>query len=130
MVVIAAAITTKNGKTLLSRQFMDVTRVKIEGLLAAFPKLITTETQHTFIETDSIRYVYLPLETLYMLIITTKNSNITEDLETLHLLTKMVPDYCRSIDEDHVGKNAFELIFAMDELIQMGHKEKAYIASN
>ena len=46
--------------------------------------------QHTFIETESIRYVYQPLENLYMLLLTNKSSNILEDLETLHLLAKIV----------------------------------------
>lgn len=46
--------------------------------------------QHTFIETDAVRYVYQPLEGLYMLLLTNKSSNILEDLETLHILAKLV----------------------------------------
>jgi len=70
--------------------------VRIEGLLAAFPKLMGSgkqgagTVQHTFIETDAVRYVYQPLEGLYMLLLTNKSSNILEDLETLHLLAKLV----------------------------------------
>ena len=36
------------------------------------------------------RYVYQPLENLMVLVVTTKTSNIIEDLETLHLLSKSV----------------------------------------
>jgi len=124
MVVLASAITTKNGKALLSRQFVELSRVRIEGLLAAFPKLMGSEKEHTFIETDSVRYVYQPLESLYILLITNKNSNILEDLETLHLLAKFVPEYSRLLEEKEVTKNAFEIISAFDEAVAMGYKER------
>jgi len=123
MVVLAAAVVTKTGKALVSRNFVSMTRIRIEGLLAAFPKLVGTGKQHTFVETESIRYVYQPMEALYLLLITNKASNILEDLDTLRLLSKVVPEYCQIPDEDNVARNAFELIFAFDEVISLGHKE-------
>ena len=56
-VVLSGAICTKNGKALMARQFVEMSRIRIEGLLAAFPKLMGSgeEKQHTFIETDTVR---------------------------------------------------------------------------
>jgi hypothetical protein len=83
-------IPTISHTVLLARQFVDLTRVRIEGLLSAFPKLLTADSQHTFIETANVRYLYQPVDNLYVVVITTKSSNILEDLQTLHLLAKLV----------------------------------------
>lgn len=67
-----------------------MSRIRIEGYLAAFPKLVGIGKQHTYVETDSIRYVYQPIESLYLLLVTSKLSNILDDLETLRLLSKLI----------------------------------------
>lgn len=128
MVLIAAAVCTKAGKTIISRQFVEMTKARIEGLLAAFPKLMSTGKQHTFVETESVRYVYQPLEKLYMLLITTKASNILEDLETLRIFARVIPEYCNSMDELEIAENAFNLIFAFDEIVTLGYRESVSLA--
>lgn len=124
MVVLAAAICTKSGKALISRQFVEMTRIRIEGLLAAFPKLLgSDDKQHTFVETEAVRYVYQPLENFYLLAITNRASNIIEDLETLQLLSKVVPDVAgtaNNLTEEKIVDKAFDLIFAFDEVITTG----------
>lgn len=124
MVVLSAAICTKNGKALMSRQFVEMTRIRIEGLLAAFPKLLGSDSkQHTFIETESVRYLYQPMESLYLLLITNKASNIIQDLDTLRLLSKVVPDVAgtaNNLTEEKVVDKCFDLIFAFDEVITAG----------
>ncbi|XP_058109186.1 coatomer subunit delta-like [Magnolia sinica] len=128
MVVLAASIISKSGKALVSRQFVDMSRIRIEGLLAAFPKLVGIGKQHTYVETENVRYVYQPIESLYLLLVTNKQSNILEDLETLSILSKLVPEYSVSLDEEGICKTAFELIFAFDEVISLGHKENVTFA--
>ncbi|KAK0174047.1 hypothetical protein PV328_007164 [Microctonus aethiopoides] len=128
MVLIAAAVCTKTGKAIISRQFVEMTKARIEGILAAFPKLMSTGKQYTFVENDSVRYVYQPLEKLYMLLITTKASNILEDLETLRLFARVIPEYCKTMDEAEVGENAFNLIFAFDEIVALGYRESVNLA--
>lgn len=74
--------------------------------------------------------MYQPIENLVVLVVTTKNSNIIEDLETLRTLAKrclcpqlsrvVVPEYAGSVQEEAVVDHAFDLIFALDELITYG----------
>jgi hypothetical protein len=123
MVVLAASILSRNGEVLLSRQFITMGRIRIEGLLASFPKLIGSKTQHTFVETDEVRYVYQPLDHIYIVLITTIRSNIMEDLETLRLLAKIIPDTCGGTAIAQINEWLFELIFSFDEVLALGHKE-------
>ena len=108
----------------ISRQFREMSRARIESLLASFPKLIPAGSQHTSIETPDVRYVYQPLEDLYILLITNKASNILQDIDTLHLLARVVSDLCRSAEEREILKNAFELLGAFDEIVNLGYREQ------
>ncbi|CAA6664156.1 unnamed protein product [Spirodela intermedia] len=92
MVVLAASI--------IGKQFVDMARIRIEGLLAAFLKLVGTGKQHTFVEMESVCY----------------QSNILEDLETLKLLSKLVSAQVHLI-----------CFFAFDEAISLGNKENATV---
>lgn len=123
MVVLAASICTRGGKTVLSRQFKEVPRSRIEALLASFPKLADSGTQHTTVEQDNVRFVYQPLDELYIVLITNRQSNILQDIDSLHLFAQVTTSICRSLDEQEILRNAFELLSAYDELVTLGYRE-------
>lgn len=108
---------------MLSRQFREMQRSRVEALLASFPKLADSGTQHTTVEQDNVRYVYQPLDELYMVLITNRQSNILQDIDSLHLFAQVVTSICRSLDEREILENAFELMSAFDELVNLGYRE-------
>lgn len=128
MVVLAASICTRGGKAVLARAFHDIKRSRIEALLASFPKAANSGTQHTTVEQDNVRFVYQPLDELYMVLITNKQSNILQDIDSLHLFAQVVTSTCKSLDEREILRNAFELISAFDELVTLGYRENLTIS--
>jgi hypothetical protein len=98
-------------------------RSRIEALLASFPKLADSGTQHTIAEQDNVRYVYQPLDELYMVLVTNLQSNILQDINSLHLFAQVVSSICKSLDEREILKNAFELLTAFDEIVTLGYRE-------
>lgn len=119
----AASICTRGGKAVLSRQFRDLHKDRVAVLLANFPKLTHSGTQHTTVEDGNVRYVYQPLEELYVVLITNKQSNILQDIETLRLLAQVVSSIARNVDEREVLNNAFEILSAFDEVVTQGYRE-------
>ncbi|KAF9097129.1 Coatomer subunit delta [Mortierella sp. GBA35] len=113
---------------LISRQFREMTRARIEGLIASFPKLTSSGQQHTTIETDHVRYVYQPLEELFIVLITNKQSNILQDIDTLQLVSRVVSSTCRPTDAREIDRNAFELLSSFDEIISLGYRENVNLA--
>ncbi|KAH0847410.1 hypothetical protein AYO21_03683 [Fonsecaea monophora] len=123
MVVLAASICTRGGKPLLSRSFREIPKSRIEALLASFPKLADSSTQHTTVEQENVRFVYQPLDELYLVLITNKQSNILQDIDSLHLFGQVVTSICKKAEEREILRNAFELLSAFDELVTMGYRE-------
>ncbi|KKK13915.1 hypothetical protein AOCH_002841 [Aspergillus ochraceoroseus] len=95
MVILAASICTRGGKAVLSPD---------------------SGTQHTTVEQDNVRFVYQPLDELYIVLITNRQSNILQDIDSLHLFAQVTTSICKSLDEREILRNAFELLSAYDEL--------------
>ena len=80
-------------------------------------------TQHTTVEQDNIRYIYTSLDELYMVLITNRQSNILQDIDSLHIFAQVVTSICKSLDEREILRNAYELLSAFDELVTLGYRE-------
>jgi hypothetical protein len=103
-------------------------RSRVEALLASFPKLADSSTQHTTVEQDNVRFVYQPLDELYMVLITNRQSNILQDIDSLHLFAQVVTSTCKTLDEREILRNAYELLSAFDELVTLGYRENLTIS--
>lgn len=76
MVIISVGVCNKNGQLVVSRQFDNIKRSSIEDLYLSFPKLIIPTQQHTYVQSDLHTFLYIPLDGLYLVLISTRNSNI------------------------------------------------------
>ena len=72
---------------------------------------------------SEFRYVYQPLDELYMVLITNRQSNILQDIDSLHLFAQVVSSICKSLDEREILRHAYELMSAFDEIISLGYRE-------
>jgi hypothetical protein len=81
MVILSCGICNKTGKLLVSRQFdQPFTRTQIEDIYLSFPKLIHTNQQHTYVQSDKYTFLYIPIDQqLFLVLVVSKNSNIIEN---------------------------------------------------
>ena len=116
MVVISATICDKKNKIIVARQFIEISKLKMEEYISAF----TPDSHSTHIETDSVRYVFLPIEDLYLVLITNRMSNIIEDTEILRQMHKIILKICsKGVNAKEVSRHAFDLILSFDDLITL-----------
>lgn len=120
----------------MSRQYVEISRGRIEGLITSFNRLIVdilkndTDRQDTTIETESVRYLYQILDNITIVVITSKGSNVLEDLSTLSVCSKVIGAYCRSgsIQERDIINNFIDIVFAFDQIITpFGYKDNNHL---
>jgi hypothetical protein len=81
MVVLSTAICNKNAKIIFARQFIPMSRLELEEHIVHFSRNIDTCKDSTHFESNSTRYIFIPVDNLYLLVITTIDSNVIEDIE-------------------------------------------------
>jgi len=123
MGVLSVAICTKKGKLLLCRNEEDISRTLVEDCVKSLSSLIKEDQQHTYVEHNNFRLNYLPMDTLYILTISTKRSNILEDIEIVRTLQNVVTQVlASSISEATICEQAIDLILAIDDVISLGYR--------
>lgn len=79
MVILTVGICNKNGQLILARQFEGMTKNTVEDIYLSFPKLLKPDQQHTYVQSDKYTFLYIPIEGLYLVTVSSRNSNIIED---------------------------------------------------
>jgi hypothetical protein len=94
MVILTVGLCNKNGQLTLSRQFEALTKNSVEDIYRSFPKLIKPNQQHTYVQSDKYTFLYIPIDNLYLVMVSSRNSNIIEDQETIRTIYKILIGIC------------------------------------
>ena len=95
MVILTVGICNKNGQLIIARQFEGMARNTVEDIYLSFPKLIKPNQQHTYVQSDKYIFLYIPMENLFLVTVSSKNSNIIEDQETIRTIYKILCGICQ-----------------------------------
>lgn len=58
-----------------------------------------------------------------MVLITNRQSNILQDIDSLNVFAQVVTSICKGLDEREILRHAYELLSAFDELVTQGYRE-------
>lgn len=128
MTVLSVAICNKNAKIILARQFVKMSRMELEENIVNFSRNVDICKDTTHFETDKVRYLFVPFENLYLLVVTTKESNVVEDIEIIKLIYRLLQDTCLTITEETIKQNAVSLVLCIDDIISLGLREGVNLA--
>ena len=122
MAALSVVICDKSAKIIFARQFFNISRMDLEEYIVQFSRGVDSCKEITHFESDKVRYIFIPIDTFYLILITTKNSNIIEDTEILKLIYRLIQDLCDSISQESIVKNAFEIMLGIDDIVSLGYR--------
>jgi hypothetical protein len=128
MVALSTVICNKNAKIIFARQFVKMSRMDLEEHIVHFSRNIDNCKDTTHLESDKARYLFIPVESLFLVLITSKGSNIIEDIEIIKLIYRLVQDLCGVMSETSIVSNAFELMLGIDDIVCLGYRNSVSIA--
>ena len=131
MVAIAVVIATKSASILISRLFVPLSKAKLDTFVSQFFSKLNVADQSTLIQGESVNFLFKPLDSsFFMILITTKDSNIVSDIQSLNLAAHILSDTCHPLSLESIEKNAFEIVFAIDEVFPLLLIKEIPTASN
>ena len=122
MAALSVVICNKNARIIFARQFFNISRMDLEEYIVQFSRGVDSCKEITHFESDKVRYIFIPIDSLYLILITTKNSNIIEDTEILKLIYRLIQDLCGQINSESIVKNAFEIMLGIDDIVSLGYR--------
>lgn len=123
MVAISVVICNKNAKILFARQFFKLSRMDLEEYIVQFSREIDAIKEVTHFETEKVRYIFIPIENYFLILITTKNSNVIEDTEILKLIYRLIQDICgNKLETDIIIEKSFEIMLGIDDIVNLGYR--------
>ena len=90
-------------------------------MLNNFARLISSNQQHSYVETEEALFVFQPLSQMILVLIATKPSNVIQHLECLHLIGRFMSTSCDSLEEQEILANFSEIFLALDEIVACGN---------
>lgn len=122
MVALSTVICNKNAKIIFARQFTKMSRLDLEEHIVHFSRNLETCKETTHLESDKARFLFIPIDNLFLVLITSKQSNIIEDTEIIKLIYRLIQDLCGTINEINITLHSFELTMGIDDIVFMGYR--------
>lgn len=122
MAALSVVVCNKNARIIFARQFFNITRMDLEEYIVQFSRGVDSCKEITHFESDKVRYIFIPIDSLYLILITTKNSNIIEDTEILKLIYRLIQDLCGNVTSESIVENAFEIMLGVDDIVTLGYR--------
>ena len=122
MAALSVVICNKNARIIFTRQFFNITRMDLEEYIVQFSRGVDSCKEITHFESDKVRYIFVPIDSLYLILITTKNSNIIEDTEILKLIYRLIQDLCGKVNLESIINNSFEIMLGIDDIVSLGYR--------
>ena len=120
MAIKGVLLSTKEGKLLFYRNYSKIGHSLFEDFAFSLPQKIKIENQHTFSNHGQNRLIYLPLDNLLIVLVTTKDSNIIEDIETVNMMKEILYTVLQQKNnEEGVYEHYVDLAFSFDDMINL-----------